>query len=161
MEAKDKNKAKGFKLKDLLKNKYALIILAVGVLLILIPNSGGERKKESTDSEIEIPAFTLSREEERLQKQLSKIKGAGRVSVLLSVSGSVQRQLAESGEETLVISASGGEQVVDIYYVNPEYTGAVIVCDGAQSAQVRLEITRAVCAFTGLTSVQVMVIAMA
>lgn len=160
MKADDEKKAGGLSLKNLLKNKYALIILAVGLLLILIPTSGGGSEKESETSELEIPAFTLSAEEERLQKQLSKIKGAGRVSVLLSVSGSAQRQLAESGEETLVISASGGEQVVDIYYVNPQYTGAVIVCDGASSAQVRLEITQAACAFTGLSSRRVMVMQM-
>ena len=155
----DEKKRGSFDLTSLLKNKYALIVLAVGVLLVLLP-VGGASKKSEPEKELCAPAFSLEDEELRLQRQLSKIKGAGRVSVLLSVMGSASRELAESGEETLVISSSGGENVVDLYYVNPQYIGAVIVCDGADSAQVRLSVTEAVCAFTGLSAERVKVMQM-
>lgn len=159
MKASKEKSGGPFNFKSLLKNKYALIVLAAGLVLILLPNgSGGDKKSEET--EISAPSFSLQQEELRLQKQLCKIKGAGRVSVLLSVEGSASRQLAENGEEALVISGSGGEKVVDLYYVNPKYIGAVIVCDGAASAQVRLSVTRAACAFTGLSTERVMVIQM-
>lgn len=156
----DEKKGGGLNLKALLKNKYALIVLAVGVLLLLLPVSGGSSKKETVSKDISAPAFSLEDEELRLQRQLSRLKGAGRVSVLLSVMGSASRELAESGEETLVLSAGNSEDVVELYYVNPEYIGAVIVCDGADLAQVRLAVTEAVCAFTGLPSQSVKVMQM-
>jgi len=149
------------KLKDIASNKYALIVLAVGLVLLLWP-SGGERGSDapSEASELSVPVFSLRDEEERLANQLSKIKGAGQVSVLLSVEGSVRREPAESGEELLVIGQGSGEKVVDLYYVNPTYMGAVIVCQGAEQPAVRLEITRAVAAFTGLGADAIRVIEM-
>jgi len=78
----------------------------------------------------------------------------------LSVAGSASRELAEGEKGTLVISESGKERVVELYYVNPEYTGAVIVCEGAGSAELRLQITKAVSNFTGLGTDKISVISM-
>ena len=156
-----KNEKMKTKLGGLIKNKYALIVLGVGLLILLLPTGSGSKAKETTDTELSVPGFSLEEEERRLCQQLAKIKGAGKVSVLLSVVGSVSRELAESGEETLVISQSGGERVVELYYVNPIYMGAVIVCEGASASEVRLEITKAVTAFTGLGADKIRVIQMA
>lgn len=149
---------KKIKLMDVLKNKYALLILGVGLILILLPT--GTKTKSSTATDLSAPSFSITDEEARLQNQLSLIKGAGKVSVLLSVKGSASRELAKSKDETLVVSDNGDEKVVDIYYVNPEYLGAVIVCEGAGSADVRLEVTNAVVAFTGLTTNKITVMSM-
>ena len=154
---KDKVK-KQVKLLDIFKNKYALVVLGLGLLLVLLPSSN--KTKETGVSELTAPAFSITDEESRLENQLSKIKGAGRVSVLLSVQGSASRELAESEEGTLVVSENGKERVVELYYVNPEYMGAIIVCDGANSADVRLAITQAVSDFTGLGSDKIAVINM-
>ena len=142
----------------ILKNKYALIVLAVGLILILWPS--GSKKEQSNQSELTAPSFSVSDEESRLASQLSKIKGAGRVSVLLSVKDSVSRELAEGEKGTLVISENGKERVVDLYYVNPNYLGAVIVCDGAESADVRLKVSKAVAAYTGLGMDEITVLSM-
>ncbi len=154
---KDKMAGK-LNLQGILKNKYALAVLAVGLLLLLW-QPGGKTEK-STDSEITAPTFSLTQEEDRLESQLTKITGAGRVAVLLSVSNSISRELAESAEGTLVVSENGRERVVELYYVNPDYLGAVIVCDGADSADVRLKITKAVSAFTGLGADRISIISM-
>lgn len=154
---KDKIKEK-IKLLDIFKNKYALIVLAAGLVLILWPS--GKKSETVQTNELTAPAFSISAEEDRLEAQLSKIRGAGRVSVLLSVSGSASRELAESEKGTLVVSENGKERVVELYYVNPEYMGAVIVCDGANSAELRLEILRAVADFTGLGASKISVISM-
>ncbi len=143
----------------ILKNKYALIVLAVGLILILWPSSSS-KKEDTKTTELTAPAFSITDEESRLASQLSKIKGAGRVSVLLSVMGSASRELAEGEEGTLVVSENGKERVVEIYYVNPEYLGAVIVCDGADSADVRLKVSRAVAAYTGLGTDEITVLSM-
>ncbi|NCC68299.1 MAG: stage III sporulation protein AG [Clostridia bacterium] len=148
-------------LSALKKNKYLLIALAAGIILLLVPFgslSSGEENLEIEETE----QFCLTEQERRLAAQLGKIKGAGRVSVLLSVAGSGEKQLAQNGDETLVISSGSGngEEVVELYYVNPEYTGAVIVCDGASSSSVRLEVILAVRAFTGLSTDSILVMQM-
>jgi stage III sporulation protein AG len=148
-------------LSALKKNKYLLIALAAGIILLLVPFgslSSGEEEAETGETE----QFSLTEQESRLAAQLGKIQGAGRVSVLLSVAGSGERQLAQNGDETLVISSGSGngEEVVELYYVNPEYTGAVVVCDGASSSSVRLEVILAVRAFTGLSTDSILVMQM-
>lgn len=154
-----KDKAiKQIRLLDVFKNKYALAVLGLGLLLVLWPSNN--KTEKTVVSELTVPAFSIAEEESRLENQLSKIKGAGRVSVLLSVQGSASRELAEGEEGTLVISENGKEKVVELYYVNPEYMGAIIVCDGANSADVRLAITQAVSDFTGLGSDKIAVINM-
>ena len=142
----------------ILKNKYALIVLAVGLILILWPSSS--KKEEAQTTDLTAPTFSITDEEARLASQLSKIEGAGRVSVLLSVKESVSRELAEGEKGTLVISENGKERVVDLYYVNPDYLGAVIVCDGAGSADVRLKVSKAVAAYTGLGTDEITVLSM-
>lgn len=148
-------------LKDIFsKNKFLILALAAGVILLLFPFGGNNKEVEkSAASEL---TFSLECEEGRLAKQLGKIKGAGRVSVLLSVHKGSSRELAVSGDETLVISSGSGkgEEVVELYYVNPEYTGAVIVCDGASLSSVRLGIIRATASFTGLSTDSIQVIQM-
>ncbi|MGI5986192.1 MAG: hypothetical protein GXY01_01150 [Clostridiales bacterium] len=156
---KNNDEKKQFKLLDILKNKYALIVLAAGLLLILLP-TGNKPEDKAERNEIKAPEFSITDEESRLEKQLCKIRGAGRVSVLLSVEGSPSRELANSGDETLVVSENGKERVVELYYVNPEYMGAIIVCDGADSAEVRLAITKAVSAYTGLSTNKITVMSM-
>ncbi len=128
---------------------------------MLLPTGSKKTTEETANTEISAPGFSVETEENRLAQQLTRIKGAGKVSVLLSVEGSVSRELAENGEETLVISSNGGQKVVELYYVNPIYTGAVIVCQGAATSSVRLEITQAVSAFTGLGTDKIRVMEMA
>jgi hypothetical protein len=94
-------------LSALKKNKYLLIALAAGIILLLVPFgslSSGEEEAETGETE----QFSLTEQESRLAAQLGKIQGAGRVSVLLSVAGSGERQLAQNGDETLVISSGSG-----------------------------------------------------
>ncbi|MEG0875883.1 MAG: hypothetical protein RSD32_05805 [Oscillospiraceae bacterium] len=158
MKNKDEKKAGAMKLLGIFKNKYALLVLVVGLVLIILPT--GSKEKAGGETKLEAPAFSLSAEETRLQNQLSKISGVGRCSVLLSVSGSVSRTLADSGEGTLVISAGGGDEVVELYYSVPEYLGAVVVCEGGGSAAVRLSVIQAVSAFSGLGSDEITVMSM-
>lgn len=148
------------KIKEALgKNKLLLLALAAGIVLLLIPFGSGGDKTPAAD---ETAQFSLAAQEARLGAQLSKIRGAGRVSVLLSADSCGERILAQSGEETLVLSSGSGsgERVVELNYVNPQYTGAVVVCDGAGDAAVRLEVILAVQKFTQLGSDDVLVIQM-
>lgn len=137
----------------------------MGAALLLIPIGGSQQGKASEKQAaavgVSAPSFDIEAQEKRLADLVSKIEGAGRVRALLSADGSVSRTLAENGEQPLVLSLGGqGEGVVELKYAFPSYLGAVVVCDGAQDPAVRLEITDAVRAFTGLKSDKISVIKM-
>ena len=159
-----KTKDFGETAKKLLKNKYMLCVLLLGLVLILIPTGSSREKKSGeaeTVSKLSAPAFSLESEEKRLGDTLKRIDGAGEVQVLLSLSSTASRELAEAEGEPLVVSAGSGVQSpVELWYDYPEYLGAVVLCAGADNARVRLDITNAVASFTGLGSDRITVIKM-
>ena len=60
--------------------------------------------------------------------------------------------------ETVIVSEGQNDVPVVVYKVSPVYRGAVVVCQGAENAGVRLAVTQAVAALTGLRSDRIMVI---
>ena len=111
--------------------------------------------------------------QDALAKLLSKIDGAGRVEVLLSLEYGAESYY-QSDEK---ISASGDtesrEQTIVLYQPDstqrlpavrktryPVYRGAVVVCEGAGSPSVELAIVQAVSRLTGLGSDKISVIKM-
>ena len=102
------------------KNRYLLLLLLTGIILIMLP--GGAEKTENTSTE----------EELRLLGMLKNLEGVGEVYVLLA-------------EENI---HNGG------------FAGAIVVCQGADNAEVRLRIVEAVSAYTGLGSNRIMVLKM-
>ena len=129
-----------------------LVILA-GLILLLLPT--GE-ETEQTQS-----AFDLAATEARLSQALSKIHGAGEVTVVLTVANGPRQILAENvdrdgsqGEEkteTVVLSrGSGSQETVTVQEIYPRYQGALLVCAGGDDPTVRLQLTEAMSALTGL-----------
>lgn len=151
------------------KNKYVVIVLVVGVIILLLPTGSST---DSTDSQIdtadsEMQAaldFSVERQEDKLAGALSEIQGAGEVTVVLSVKTTMEQEVAvdedgSGGEETVTISTgSGTESPVTIKYIYPEYKGALIVAKGADNAEIKLQITQAVSALTGLGADKISVI---
>ena len=100
--------------------------------------------------------------EKKLGDILSRIEGAGKVSVMLTVKSGMERILAtdqetaqsdselERTEETVVLSKDSGEEVVLIGQNYPTFQGALVVCPGGGDPQIQLEITMAFSALTGL-----------
>ena len=162
-------------LPSLIKYKYVLIILLVGILFLYA--GGGERDKpEPSPRQTEgvEEAFVLATFEERLEGKLAQIAGIGRVELMLSLEESGEaiyasniRQAdngAQNGsyESTLstVSDGSYGEQPVRIKETCPTFRGAVVLCDGAQDSKVRLAVTEAVRAVCGLRTDRISVIQM-
>lgn len=165
----------------ILKNKYVFLILVIGIVLLSLPSNSGkdDGTKESTAEGSE--TFRTEDFEKRLEDVLSKIDGAGQVNVLLAVTASGEKiiasdirisenntniegreQSAREEEKTAVRKSegSGTNDVVTLKYIYPEFTGAVIIAEGAGSSRVRLDITEAVEAATGLTADKIKVIKM-
>ncbi len=136
------------------EGKYALLVLLFGLLLLLLPRCSGseaERQAEETPAQLSALEFDLAEQEARLSEAVSLIDGAGKAKVVLSVRGGVQRELASEAGETLIVSTGGGAQApVELRYTYPEYQGALVLCEGAHQAQVRLAVTEALRAVTGL-----------
>lgn len=152
------------KLREILKQyKYVLIVIAAGVLLLIWPSSGKEASKSETGGRSAAEEdFSVDVLEERLCQVLSKVEGAGEVSVVLTVRNGVERVLAadksagqtegsrDMEEETVIISGDSGEEVVVLTQRYPTFQGALVVCPGGDDPQIRLQITQAVSVLTGL-----------
>ena len=158
-------------------HKYVLLVLLVGLVLLLIP-----ARDTSGETPVNIPETEGSRSdaeelEERLASILSLMDGAGEVWVMLTQMTGGEQVLAtdressgtrteneerfEEREDTVVVSTGGGTNAtVPVKYIYPEFRGAIVVAEGADSAAVRLSITEAVAAVTGLPMSSIKVIKM-
>lgn len=150
-------------LKLLERYKYVLMIILAGILLLLWP-AGETREDSIPDSGTggAEEAFDLAALEEKLSQTLSQIDGAGKVTVTLTVKSGMEQVLAtdrststtERGdseeEKTVIISTGSGEEAVLITQRYPVFQGALVVCEGGGSAEIRLLMTQAVSALTGL-----------
>ena len=100
---------------------------------------------------------------------LSKISGVGQVQVMLTEDTDGTRQLAQDTElsysgstdapedysrrsETVLVDGGEGDQTVVTQTRYPTYRGALVVCQGGERAEVKLAVTEAVAALTGLSA---------
>ena len=144
------------------KYKYVLLVIAAGIVLLLLP-LGGEENPASGGTESQNgngeETFRVEEMERRLEEALSRVDGAGEVTVVLTVKSGARQILAQdssrSGEEsstsTVVVSTgSGTEDAVVLQQVYPQYQGALVVCPGGGDPAVCLKLVDAVSALTGL-----------
>lgn len=110
----------------LANNRYVLLVLCLGLLLLLLPRSSGSGRDSTagTGDPMAASGIPLDTEGNRIAALLSRIDGVGSAEVLLSGSG------------------------------------AVVVCEGAENPTVRLNVTNAVAAYTGLGSDKIRVMKM-
>ncbi len=154
------------------KYKYAVLIAAVGIVLLLLPTGGSGRTEETPEPHSS--EFSLDKEEERIANALSAIAGAGRTQVVLTLRAGMQTvyqtntsqtsdrdgeyDRSEETSETVILSSGSYEQAAVIQEIYPIYEGALVVCEGAGSADVKLNIVSAVSALTGLPSNRITVV---
>lgn len=143
--------------------QYVLLVMAAGLLLLLLPTSGRESRAAARDQAQDQSGgelIQLEQLEEKLSDSLSEIRGAGKVRVVLTLNSSSRQVLAQNverrGEEGSSVSTvtvgrgSGSQEVVALQTLSPQFRGALVVCSGGADPQVRLQITQAVAALTGL-----------
>lgn len=143
------------------KYRYAVLVLAVGMVLMLLPTSG-----EKTDEAEEVPQVQENADVAReLEEILGQIDGVGKVKVMLTVASgeTTVYQFDENGEnrDTVIITDSSRSEAGLIQQVNPPvYLGAIVVCQGGDSAVVRLDVIEAVSKVTGLGTDRISVLKM-
>lgn len=152
------------------KYRFVVLVILAGVVLMLLPtHSDAEKDPCSEPSGRE--NFSLERVEARMEEILGQIEGTGRLQLMLTLQSGSQLQLAEDSDLTAAANeqrserstvtlnrGSGMEDIVVTRQIYPIYQGAVVVCQGADNAAVRLALTEAVCALTGLSSDKVSIV---
>ncbi len=145
------------------KYKYLVLILLVGIGLMLIPS--GNKKTEESAAQIQTPVQTASLADE-LEDILSNIKGAGKVQVMLTVKNGEQTVYqtdtpATDRQDTVIITGEDRAQNGLVQQIiSPTYRGAIVLCHGADNANVCLAIKEAVSKVTGLDASQISVLKM-
>lgn len=151
------------------KWKVPLSILLLGILLLLLPTGKEEVFSESKETE----EFAVEQNlEERLEDILQEVEGVGKVRVILTLeSGAVRfyqqdvetrggTEECDTESQTVILSQNGEETPILVKTIYPSYQGAVVVCEGADRASVKLAILQAVSSLTGLSSEHITVIKM-
>jgi stage III sporulation protein AG len=157
------------KLIDKLKKGGAALVAVIllGALLLILPGGGDKKQSASqTASPPEEGAFSLPETESRIADALSEIHGAGRVTVVLTLKSSAETVIAvdtktadktrdgerdyEKSTSAVIVGGSSAQSPVTLKRVYPEFLGALIVAEGADRAEVRLDILSAVSGLTGL-----------
>lgn len=156
--------------------KYAALVALIGAGLLLWPgfgefSSAGWESRKAQETQAVWDTQAVQREMEEI---LGAMSGVGQVKVMLTVDSDGERQLAQDTQlsysgntaapedysrksETVLVDASGGDEAVVVRTMYPTYRGALVVCQGGGSAEVRLAVTEAVSALTGLPSARVTV----
>jgi len=165
------------------KNKISKIILALGVLGIvliflseIIPESENKELNEAK-SNIYLSYDREEQLEKRLEEMISKIHGAGKVSVMLTLDSSKEffyaSEITNESRETdteksngteknfVIVDGENGEEPLIIKVDEAKIRGVLIVCEGGDNSVVVEKIIDAVCAVLGISSNRVSVSKMA
>ena len=156
------------------KYKFVGLTVLIGVGLLLWPS--GKKMTGTTGSTptASAPAVAERDLQADMEEILGTISGVGQVKVLLTVDSDGERQLAQNTElaysgstaapedysrrsETVLVDGSAGDGTVVVRTVYPTYRGALVVCQGGDRAEVKLAVTEAVAALTGLSADRVTV----
>ena len=152
--------------------KWAVLVILAGVVALLWPSGGTKETSTAQSTAVAALGDPEALLEERVEI-LSHISGVGEVRLLLTVETDGERQLAGNTETSYSGSASapedfsrsweavmaqdGGQTPVVTTTRYPTYRGALVVCQGGDQASVRLAVTEAVTALTGLPADRVSV----
>ncbi|MBE5869272.1 MAG: stage III sporulation protein AG [Lachnospiraceae bacterium] len=190
------------KLKGVLKNKNNLIVIVLlGVLLLVIAipvdkkekvkendqtsqNSAGGNPAGGEAEQSEAEAYCAYMEE-KLEKILSQVDGAGKVQVIISVKGTGERVVekdhpvsrsgtqekdsqggnrevstVDSGESTVFVTASGKSEPYLVQVLQPEVEGVVVLAQGAGTGSVSKDIAEMIQVLFGIEAHKVAIVKM-
>ena len=149
------------------RGRRIIIALALALMLLLLLSTvscGDKGRSDTNAASKQTEDFSkLERElEQRLEKLISEIDGAGRVSVMVTVDTSTRRvydrnektensrqsgsdSLHESYErQTEVVLAGSSKEPLEIATVQPLVRGAAVVCSGASDPVVKERVANTV-----------------
>ena len=152
--------------------KFIIIILGGGLGIILLVFGGGFGSKTVSEDIPVADTFALSDAdayaaalESRVQGICESVKGAGTVTVFISLKGGYRTVYAYDSQSTssgykseIVMSGSGSDKAAVVTaYENPEVAGVGIVCSGGGDAEVRRQILSLVSAALDISTNKIFV----
>lgn len=152
------------------KNKFVLLIFGIGLILLVMPSvTGSNEQKEVIPSGDD----NILSVEDQLSQILSNVQGAGKVQVMLSIA-SGEETLYQTNDDhttnadhvseksdTVIITGSDRTEAGLVRQINPPvYSGAIIVCQGADNPSVKYAVVEAVSKLTGLGTDKISVLKM-
>jgi stage III sporulation protein AG len=158
--------------------KFVGLIVLIGAVLLLWPSGNRKNAAQNTTAAPQAAdqtAETLEETEGKMEAILSKIDGVGNLQLMLTVESGAEEHYAQDTElsysgatsapddytrksETVIVSGDEGDAPVVTQSSSPVYRGALVVCQGAGNAEVKLAVTQAVAALTGLSSDRITVL---
>ena len=152
------------------KYRAVLAVLLAGVLLLTSGHSGNTEQVQTASADTTVSqSFDLNDFQQELQARLAAISGAGRVELMLSLDQTEESVYAVNTRQTSGsdsrsresdVSVVSNETPVTVKRVLPVFRGAVVLCDGADDASVRLSVTQAVSTVCGIGADKVTVLKM-
>lgn len=175
MEFFEKIKSKFKEKQD--KKIYVIFILGcIGILMVCVSdiiNFTFENKNEENINLNENISVLESKIEERLEEEISKISGAGKTSVMITLDSSKEYFYAQNSSEEIdetevkkdmelvITEGENGDVPIIIKTKEAKVRGALIVCEGGENALVREKIIESVCALLDIPSNHVSIAKMA
>ena len=161
----------GSKVLELIKKyRYVVLVLVIGIVLMTIPDGSKKQETPTVSAQISQDAPDQTK---ALTEILTQIHGAGKVKVLLTMNAG-EKTLYQTDQDTSTGTDSGSVRYETVIVTDgdraqhgliqqtlaPEYRGAIVVCQGADNAAVRLAVVEAVANATGLGADRISVLKM-
>ena len=154
------------KIKNTKKLQYAIIVLLFVIVFLIIIGNGFI--KNDTEEKPDSVNKYVQNLEERLEKTLSKVDGAGKVSTVITVNSGMETVLAmetitkdtANGKETTSTPILVNGKTVVLKEKYPEIVGVLIVAEGADSISTICKIQQATIALLDVNINQVEILTM-
>lgn len=157
-------KVKGLKK---IKTEY-IVVAALAAIVVAIVLYGFGNKTATGKSDVDDKTLAyVCRLEDELGDALSKVDGAGKVKVVITVSSGIRSEYAEDVKktsdenkttETRSLVLVGGKPVV-LREIYPDITGVLVVADGADNIVVKMAILDAATTVLGIPCDKVKILA--
>ncbi len=146
------------------KKTFAIVLLGVSGILLISFSELLPAEERTADKGYTQTAVTDSNEKEELESIIGKIKGVGRVEVMINYEGTAEniyanntsQQLKDSEsktqEEHIIIDKGSGEDGLLVKSIYPRVTGVAVVCEGGGSPTVKNDITQLLKALYNISS---------
>ena len=149
------------------KKKIFLFVafIVLGIFIIILSNSGGEKQSEEVNFESLDPAKYAKEVEERVEALCNRIDGVRSTYAVVTLKGGYKAIYAtdsqfgssSSKNSTVIIGSGASEKPLLVGYENPEIAGIGIVCSGGDDYNVRKNIISVVSSAFNLSSNKIFV----
>ena len=160
------------------KMRFAVVLGAVGILLIMLseilPDRKPDKQNDNTETTETDEADDFRKQtEQQLKELLEQIDGVGECEIMVSVEGTTEYVYAEKisrytdedtdrksdklDEDVVLVENNGSKQALVRKVIRPQVSGVVIVCEGGGDIKVNERVLRAVSTALNISSGRVYV----